>query len=386
MKKRVQSSRSGQALGIFIAITLKRVSCGVLASLTACNVRAAMRSLAAALRGTPCERNRRYQWGIGFCVCLLLLDVSMASADGSTVSLMKRRPQGILTGMPFMAHVSSRAFVDDAGRRLYLAKPPARVVSLAPSITEMLFSLGLEDQIVGVTEFCDYPAGAKSKAKVGYANPNVETIIGLRPDMVFTPKDFLRPDLQSKLEQLKIPVFVLDAKTLEDIPLQMHTLGTMFEKTSAANDVTQRMRQRMAELKLKVATLPAKRVLYVLNSQPLISVGPGSFIHQMIGLAGGVNVAAQAGVAYPRLSMEAVLKEDPEVLIFPSGEVETVPRSEQQQWQRWDSLSAVKRQRFHEVPSSLLNRPGPRVIDGLEQLVRAIHPELFDSGAPALHP
>lgn len=300
--------------------------------------------------------------------------------------MMKRRQQGILTGMPFMAHVSSRAFVDDVGRRIYLAKPPARVVSLAPSITEMLFSLGLEDQIVGVTEFCDYPAGAKSKAKVGYANPNVETIIVLRPDMVLAPKDFLRPDLQAKLEQLKIPVFVLDAKTLEDIPLQMHTLGTMFEKASAANDVTQRIRQRMAELKLKVETLPAKRVLYVLNSQPLISVGPGSFIHQMIGLAGGVNVAAQAGVAYPRLSMETVLKEDPEVLIFPSGEVETVPRREQQQWRRWDSLSAVKQQRFHEVSSNLLNRPGPRVIEGLEQLVRAIHPELFGPSVPALHP
>ncbi|MBX3308709.1 MAG: cobalamin-binding protein [Nitrospira sp.] len=310
----------------------------------------------------------------------------MASAYGSKVSIMKRRPQGILTGMPFMAHVSSRAFVDDAGRRLYLAKPPARVVSLAPSITEMLFALGLGEQIVGVTEFCDYPAGAKSKAKVGYANPNIETIIGLQPDMVLAPKDFLRPDLQLKLEQLKIPVFVLDAKTLEDIPLQMHTLGEMFEKTSAANDVTQRIRQRMTELKLKVETLPAKRVLYVLNSQPLISVGPGSFIHQMIGLAGGVNVAAQAGLAYPRLSMETVLKEDPEVLIFPSGEVETVPRSEQQQWRRWDSLSAVKQQRFHEVSSNLLNRPGPRVIDGLEQLVRAIHPELFGPSVPALHP
>ena len=300
--------------------------------------------------------------------------------------MMKRRQQGILTGMPFMAHVSSRAFVDDVGRRIYLAKPPARVVSLAPSITEMLFSLGLADQIVGVTEFCDYPAGAQSKAKVGYANPNVETIIALRSDMVLAPKDFLRPDVLAKLEQLKIPLFVLDAKTLEDIPLQIHTLGTMFEKTSVANDVTQRMRQRMAELKLKVETLPVKRVLYVLNSQPLISVGPGSFIHQMIGLAGGVNIAAQAGVAYPRLSMETVLKEDPEVLIFPSGEVETVPRSEQQQWRRWDSLSAVKQQRFHEVSSSLLNRPGPRVIEGLEQLVRAIHPELFGPGAPAFHP
>ncbi|WP_413935145.1 ABC transporter substrate-binding protein [Nitrospira sp. BLG_1] len=389
MKKRVQSSRSGQALGIFIAIALKRVSCGVLASLAACTVQASVRlgcSRAAALHGTLFGRDRGRQWVIGLCVCLLLLDVSMASAYGSKVSIMKRRPQGILTGMPFMAHVSSRAFVDDAGRRLYLAKPPARVVSLAPSITEMLFALGLGEQIVGVTEFCDYPVGAKSKAKVGYANPNMETIIGLQPDMVLAPKDFLRPDLQVKLEQLKIPVFVLDAKTLEDIPLQMHTLGAMFEKTSAANDVTQRIRQRMTELKLKVEALPTKRVLYVLNSQPLISVGPGSFIHQMIGLAGGVNVAAQAGVPYPRLSMETVLKEDPEVLIFPSGEVETVPRSEQQQWRRWDSLSAVKRQRFHEVSSNLLNRPGPRVIEGLEQLVRAIHPELFGPSVPALHP
>lgn len=299
---------------------------------------------------------------------------------------MKRRQQGILTGMPFMAHVSTRSFVDDAGRRIYLAKPPVRVVSLAPSITEMLFSLGLDEQIVGVTEFCDYPAAAKSKPKVGYANPSVEAIIALRPEVVIAPRDFLRPDLQLKLEQLKIPVFVLDAHTMEEIPLQMHTLGKMFEKTSAANDVTQHMRQRVAEIKRKIETRPMKRVLYVLNHQPLITVGPGSFIHQMIGLAGGVNVAAQTDTAYPRLSMETVLKEDPEVLIFPSGEVETVSRSEQQQWRRWESLSAVKHQRFHEVSSSLLNRPGPRVVDGLEQLARAIHPELFDSSANPRHP
>ena len=353
MKKRVQSSRSVRPWGFFL-LTRWSQSHPILTAL--------------------------------LLVGLIVFVSQSADCGEGEVGVMKRRPQGILTGMPFMAHVSSRAFVDDAGRRLYLAKPPARVVSLAPSITEMLFALGLGEQIVGVTEFCDYPVGAKSKAKVGYANPNMETIIGLQPDMVLAPKDFLRPDLQVKLEQLKIPVFVLDAKTLEDIPLQMHTLGAMFEKTSAANDVTQRIRQRMTELKLKVEALPTKRVLYVLNSQPLISVGPGSFIHQMIGLAGGVNVAAQAGVAYPRLSMETVLKEDPEVLIFPSGEVETVPRSEQQQWRRWDSLSAVKRQRFHEVSSNLLNRPGPRVIEGLEQLVRAIHPELFGPSVPALHP
>jgi iron complex transport system substrate-binding protein len=160
----------------------------------------------------------------------------------------------------------------------------------------------------------------------------------------------------------------------------------MFEKASAASEVTQSMRQRIADIRRKVETSPTKRVLYVLNSQPLITVGPGSFIHQMIELAGGINIAAQAGMAYPKLSMEAVLRDDPEVLIFPSGEVETVPHSEQQQWRRWDSLSAVKQQRFHEVSSSLLNRPGPRVVEALEQLARAIHPEMFSSSEAAGHP
>lgn len=312
--------------------------------------------------------------------------VQAADCVSEDCDAMKRRQQGILTGMPFMAHVSSRAFVDDAGHRIYLAKPPARVVSLAPSITEMLFALGLDEQIVGVTEFCDYPAAAQSKTKVGYSNPSLEAVIALRPEMVLAPKDFLRPDLQAKLEQLKIPVFVLDAHTMEEIPLQIHTLGKMFEKTEAAHDVTQHMRQRLAEIRRTVESRPTKRVLYVLNSQPLITVGPGSFIHQMIGLAGGVNIASQAGMAYPRLSIETVLKEDPEVLVFPIGETEAVSRSEQQQWRRWDTLSAVKQQRFHDVASNLLNRPGPRVVDGLEQLARAIHPELFSSRESTPHP
>jgi iron complex transport system substrate-binding protein len=350
MKKRVQSSGSIQALGIFLL--------------------------------SQRHRNRLLM-SMWLLVALSVFLAQAAECGQGDYSEMKRRQQGILTGMPFMAHVSSRSFVDDAGHRIYLAKPPARVVSLAPSITEMLFSLGLDEQIVGVTDFCDYPDAAKSKARVGYSNPSTEALVALRPELVLAPKDFLRPDLQTKLDQLKIPLFVLDAQTLEDILLQIQTLGKMFEKTSAANEVTQRMRQRIADIRRKVETLPARRVLYVLNSRPLIAVGPGSFLHPMIGLAGGVNIAAQAGVAYPKLSMEAVLKEDPEVLIFPS---ETVPRSEQQQWLRWDTLSAVKLRRFHEVSSSLLNRPGPRIIEGLEQLARAIHPETFDSSEGAVHP
>jgi len=351
MTQRVQSSGSIQALGIFFW-----------------------------------NRSTRALLVSALCLAAVMLTPG-SSADGcggDGCGEMKRR--GILTGMPFMAHVSTRSFVDDAGHRIYLSKAPTRVVSLAPSVTEMLFSLGLDEQIVGVTEFCDYPPAAQSKPKVGYANPSIEALVALRPELVFAPKDFLRPDLQSKLEQLKIPLFVLEAQSVEDIPLQIHTLGTMFERTSIANDVTQAMRQRIGEIRQKVETLSAKRVLYVLNSQPLITVGPGSFIHQMISLAGGTNIAAQAGVAYPRLSMETVLAQDPEVLIFPVGDVETVPKSEQQQWLRWESLSAVKAKRVHEVSSNLLNRPGPRIIDGLAQLAKAIHPEAFGSDEGRIYP
>jgi len=316
---------------------------------------------------------------MGIVLCLGSTDCQGVLADEG-ISNVKRRQQGILTGMPFMANITPRTFVDDAGRKLFFAKTPIRVVSLAPSITEMLFSLGLDEQIVGVTDYCDFPAGAKAKTKVGYSNPNVETLVALQPDLVLAPREFFRADLQAKLEQLKIPVFVFDARTFEDIPLHVQTLGRIVDRSTEANAVARAIRQRTAEIRRKVEALSPKRVLYVLNSQPLITVGPGSFIHQMIGIAGGTNVAAAATVPYPRLSMETVLKEDPEVLVFPVGDVESIPRSEQQQWQRWASLSAVKQGRLHEVSSNLLNRPGPRIVEGLEQLAKAIHPEVFGSG------
>src|SRR4029079_5290591 len=134
--------------------------------------------------------------------------LATAAPDGEPLD-MKRRQQGILTGMPFMTHVSARAYVDDAGRRMYFANPPARIVSLAPSITEMLFAMEAGEQLVGVTDFCDFPPDALKKPKVGYSNPNLESLVALQPDLVVAPHDFLKPDIVGKLEQLKIPVFIL---------------------------------------------------------------------------------------------------------------------------------------------------------------------------------
>lgn len=290
---------------------------------------------------------------------------------------MARRHQGILTGMPFMAHITPRTFVDDLGRKLFLAKVPTRVVSLAPSITEILYAIGLDDEIVGVTEFCDYPPGAKQKSKVGYAQPNIEAIVALSPDLVLAPRAFLRADLLAKLEQLKIPTFVVDPDSFEEIPSRIQTVGRILNRSLASDGVAMTMRQRIAAIRTKLETMPRVRVLYVLNSQPLITVGPGSYIDQVITVAGGSNIAAQTTVPYPHLSMESVLKEDPEIIIFPIGKAEGIPLSEQQQWLRWTSLSAVKQGRLHQIPADVLNRPGPRIVEGLETLAQIIHPELF---------
>ena len=287
---------------------------------------------------------------------------------------MKRRQQGILTGMPFMTHVAARSFVDDTGRKLSLAKVPTRIVSLAPSITEMLFAIGAGGQVAGVTQFCDFPPDAAQKPKVGYANPNVESLVALQPDLILAPKEFLKPDMLASLDNLGIPLFVLSGESVDDIFSHIQTLGRMTDHQAEAAALVMDVRREIATVKQRVQGQPPVRVLYVLNSQPLITVGPGSFIDQLIGLAGGLNVAAKSGMPYPRLSMETVLVEDPEVLVFPVGPAEGIPESEQQAWRRWSGMSAIKHARTHQISADLLNRPGPRIGQALERLAALLHP------------
>jgi iron complex transport system substrate-binding protein len=320
-------------------------------------------------------RNNQWQVGLLIGVGVLFVAGTTFANTGDETSSMKRRQQGILTGMPFMANVSARAYVDDVGRRIYLAKSPARIVSLAPSITEMLFAMEAGDQLVGVTDFCDYPPEAMKKPKVGYSNPNLESLVAFQPDLVVAPNDFLKPDVIVKLEQLKIPVFILADKNVEDIFVHIQTLGRIVGRSPKADAVAMQLRQQVAAIKERIQRRAPVRMLYVLNSQPLITVGPGSFIDQLIGMAGGVNVAAKSATPYPRLSMEAVLQEDPEVLVFPVGKAEGISESEQQAWRQWSTMTAVKRGRLHQIPADWLNRPGPRIAKGLESLAAILHPD-----------
>lgn len=292
--------------------------------------------------------------------------------------MVKRRQQGILTGMPFMANVSEKTFTDDVGRRVYLAKPARRVVSLAPSATEILFAVGLDSEIVGVTTFCDYPPAAKAKPKIGSSIQNLEAIIGLKPDLVLAVKsEIVRPDILAKLEQLKIPVFILAPKTIEDILGHISTVGRLVGHDRDARAVVQRLRERLSELRSRMGAAKPVRVFYVVNTDPLISVGSGSFIHQMLELAGGENIVGHTSIPYPKVSLEEVLRRDPEVLLFPVGASEGIPEAEQQQWRKWTTLSAVVHNRLHQVKAELVNRPGPRAVEGVEAVARALHPGMF---------
>ena len=333
-----------------------------------------------------CRQTQGRKWSLRVA-CILTMTVLVVPvceplfgfSDHSTT--MKRRQQGILTGMPFMANVAPRTFVDDLGRKLYLAQPPKRIVSLAPSITEMLFALGLDQEIVGVTEFCNYPPAALEKPKVGYAQPNLESIVALRPELIVAPKSFLRVDLLNRLEQLKIPTLLFDPQTVEDILRHIQLLGRMVGRVPESIKVTEKIRKQMTVLTARLVGRPRPTLLFVINTDPLITVGPGSYIHQLIELAGARNAAEHAGTPYPRLSIEEVLRQNPEFLLFPMGRFEGIPQAEQDQWRRWTSLEAVKRNQFAQIDSDILNRPGPRVIEALEALITILHPDAVPSAA-----
>jgi len=300
---------------------------------------------------------------------------------------MRRRQQGILTGMPFMANIAPRTFVDDLDRKLYLAKPPKRIVSLAPSITEILFAIGLDEEIVGVTDFCNYPPAALTKPKVAYSQPNLEVLVALEPQLVLAPPTFLRADVLAKLEQLKIPTFIIESQTVEAIFGHIQLLGRMVGRASEANAFAANLRKQVMALTKKVEGRARPTLLYVLNSEPLITVGPGSFIHHLIELAGGRNAAERTSAPYPRLTMEEVLTQNPDILLFPIGEYEGIPQSEQDRWKRWESLRAVQDGKLFQVQADLLNRPGPRVLDGLRHLMGFLHPEVsLDDALPEAKP
>jgi iron complex transport system substrate-binding protein len=258
-------------------------------------------------------------------------------------------------------------------------KPPARIVSLAPSITETLFALGAGHLLVGATTFCDYPPEAQKIPRVGsFMNPSIEAILARKPDLVIGIPERLDRQRAARIEQLGLNFLPVKISTVNELFDAIGLLSKVVRKESAARTILKSLRTQITDVKQQVSGAVRRRVLVIVGYQPLIAAGPGGYIDDLISLAGGVNVAASAQQPWPILSMEIVVAQAPEVII--EAGMGSERKTKETRWQDLGSLPAVRQARVHTYPSDKILRPGPRVGQALEELARLIHPECFAGG------
>jgi len=273
---------------------------------------------------------------------------------------------------------SFRTVQDETGRSVRVPIPVRRVVSLAPSLTESIYALGMEDLLVGDTEYCDYPPDAMKKHKVGGAiNPSLEEIAALKPDVVLVIKSLNRPETVQQLDRLGIAAYAADPHTIDEIRSSVRRLAEVLGNAAAGETLDASLLQQETALQKKLQNVAPKRVLFIVWTDPLISVGKHTFIADAMRHAGAVSVV-ESSQDWPQMSLEEMVRLQPEFLVFASGHSEAVSRDVDTLAERpgWSDLDAVKHRRF-AVISDAVNRPAPRLFSAVEDLARQLHPEAF---------
>ena len=300
---------------------------------------------------------------------LMLLLVALIAGCGPATPTPTPQPSAVIV-------------TDNEGRAVEIAEAPERIVSLAPSNTEIIFALGLGDKVVGVTDFCDYPEEAKAIEKVGGIDPNAEKILSLSPDLILAIGGSpAQVEKATALESLGLTVLILNPGGPESILANVELVGQATGAEKAASDLTASLRARLEIVEEKVASTTARpRVFYELDatdpSKPY-TPGPGSFIDGLIGMAGGTNVAAGARMQWAQLSAEEIIVQDPEVIVLGDANYGVTVESVLAR-PGWGVITAVKNGAVYPIDDVLVSRPGPRFVDGLEELARLIHPDLFE--------
>lgn len=269
--------------------------------------------------------------------------------------------------------------IDQAGRSVEVPDFPRRVVSLAPSLTEIVYAIGREDRLVGATQYSNEPPPARDLPRVGsYVKLDLEKIIALKPDLCLGIKDGNPLSVVQRIEALGIPVYVIDPHDLAGIAEVVERLGALLGAKDRATAITSDMRSRIARINRLVAGTPERPgVFFQIDAAPIISAGLGTFIDELISLAGGRNLAVKAGVAYPRYNWEEIITLAPQVAIVASMAGGYSVEDLKGGWLRWPQIPAVRDGRVHVVEADLIDRPTPRLVEGLERFAEIIHPELF---------
>jgi iron complex transport system substrate-binding protein len=268
-------------------------------------------------------------------------------------------------------------FIDSLERKVALTSPPKRIIPLAPSLTEILYYLGLGDKVVGVTEYSYYPPEAAKKPSVGsYIDPNIEKIISLSPDLVIGTKDGNLPESIYLLDEAKIPAYVVNPRNVRDVISTIKDIGDLCGVPEKARQMVDELNKRLDLIESLVATSTKPIVFLQINVSPIMTVNKDTFQNDLITLAGGINMCADEPITYPRISIEEVIRKKPDIIIITSmekgGEFETARAD----WMKWPSIPAVYNKRVYLTNPDLVDRPSQRIIDGLEMMARLIHPEV----------
>lgn len=264
------------------------------------------------------------------------------------------------------------------------SKPARRIVSLVPSITEIVYAIGAQDRLVGVTDFCTYPPDAKRKPSVGgMVAPSLETIVSLKPDVVVLTTAGNREETFGQVRRLGIATVAVNPTSVSEVLEIIERVGALTEHPAEAGRLVASLRSRVKAVSQRVAALARPRVLYVVWPEPLIVPGRASLVTELIELAGGRSVTLDAGEGYPRYSVEAALAQAPEVILLARHGFQNRPLA-REQWERFTGLPAVRNGRLHPVDGDVFHRYGPRMVDGLEVLARLFHPEAFSRAAASV--
>jgi len=284
------------------------------------------------------------------------------------LSISCRSGVGSAKASPGATHVVT----DDLGRSITVSVEIKRVVSLAPSVTESVFAVGAGDKLVGDTTYCDFPEQAKSIAKVGDTmSPNMETIVALKPDLVLVSTASQIEAFTKTLEQNGIAVYVMNPTSLEGVMTDLGKLGEMLGTPEKAGVLVLEMRRRMNNVNANLVGAEKTIVFIQISKEPLFTIGRDAFLNNVILGAGGLSVTSGVDTAFPKLSKETASALNPEVIILSDSEDNREPN------EAFKNSPAVKNGRVYKINADIISRPGPRLVDALEEIARDLHPERF---------
>ena len=280
----------------------------------------------------------------------------------------------------------ARTVIDETGRSVNITTAPQRIVSLAPGITETLYALGIDNKISGVTTFCNWPAAARTKTRIGgFTNPSIEKIVSLKPDLIIATADGNRKDTVQQLERLDLPIYVTNPSDTNGVLKSILHIGEITNREIQAKILVGKLQRRLNNVAYQIRHKRKPRVFFQIGLEPVITVGRGTLINEVIERAGGVNVAGNDVANYPHYSAEGIIDAAPEIIIFAPMINDKEFVAVKKFWKEFGELPAVKNNKIYPMNADLINRASPRIFDAVEKMALILHPDITGMNSKQAH-